>query len=31
VSTLAMLSPITAMALVLAFSPEMPEYNDPIM
>jgi hypothetical protein len=31
VSTLAMLSPMTAMALVLAFNPEIPEYNDPIM
>jgi hypothetical protein len=25
------LSPMTAMALVLAFNPEIPEYNDPIM
>jgi hypothetical protein len=31
VSTLAILSPITDMALVLALRPEMPEYNDPIM
>jgi hypothetical protein len=31
VSTLAMLSPMTDMALVLAFNPEMPEYSEPIM